>query len=74
LADDRGVDGRVGVKGELLQPFWSWKAGVADAAFGAAAGSIVAFGDHQLRHKPQIRQLLTLGRGGDLGESASSLP
>jgi transposase len=30
-------------------------------AFGAAAGSVVAFGDHQLRQKPQIGQLLTRG-------------
>jgi hypothetical protein len=52
LSDDGGVDGRVGVKGELLQPFWSGKTGVADAAFGAAAGAVIAFGDHQLGQKP----------------------
>src|SRR5215208_7823687 len=71
LPDDGGVDGRVGVKRELLQPFWSWKGRVADAAFGAAAGSVVAFGYHQLRQKPQIGQLLALGGGGDLGESVT---
>src|SRR5829696_3037328 len=64
-------DGGVGVKRELLQPFWSWKGRVADAAFGAAAASVVAFSDHQLRQKPQIGQLLALGGRGDLGESVT---
>src|ERR1700739_2758971 len=71
LSDDRGIDGRVGVKGKLLQPFWPWKTRVADAPLGAAAGAVVAFGDHQLRQKPEIGQLLTLGCGGDFGEPIS---
>jgi hypothetical protein len=29
---------------------------------------VVALGHHQLGQEPQIRQLFTFGRGGDLGE------
>src|SRR5262245_41223768 len=68
LPDDRRVDGRVGVKEELLQPFWPWRTGVADSEFGAAAGAGVAFGGHQLGQKPEVGHLFTFSGGGDLGE------
>ena len=61
-----------GLKGELLQPFWPGKPGAADAPFGAPTGAVVAFSDHQLRQKPQIGQLLTLGGGGDLSQPVAS--
>lgn len=66
--DDRWVDGRVSLKGELFQPFWAGKARVADAPFGATSGAVVAFGDHQLREEPEVGQLFAFGRGADLGE------
>jgi hypothetical protein len=72
LSDDGRFDGGVSLKGELLQPFWPGKPGVADAAFGAAAGSVVAFGDHHLRQKPQVGQLLTLGGSSDLGKPVTN--
>ena len=68
LPGDRRVDREVSVKRELLQPFWAGKASVADAPFDAAAGTILAFCDQQLREKPQVGQLFALGGGGDLGE------
>src|ERR1700756_4064286 len=68
LTDDRRVDGRVGLKGELLQPLWSGKPGVADAPLGAPTSAVVAFGDYQFRQKTEIGHLLTLSCCGDLGE------
>ena len=72
LTDDGGVDGRVGVKGELLQPFRPGESRVANAAFSAASGAVVAFGDHQLGQEPQVGQLLAFGGGGDLGEPSTT--
>jgi hypothetical protein len=53
LADDCGVDGRVGLKGELFQSFWPGKPGVADAPFGAAAGAVVASAITGSERKPK---------------------
>jgi hypothetical protein len=51
LSDHRGIDRRIGLKGELLQALRARETGSADAPFGAATGAVVAFGDHQLGQK-----------------------
>ena len=68
LSDHRRADRRVGVEGELLEPFRPREAGLAHPAGGAAPVPVVALGHHQLGQKPQVGQLLPLGSGGDLGE------
>jgi len=63
-----GLNRRVGIEGELLEPFRRREAGLAHPAGGTAPVPVVALGHQQLGEKPQVRQLLPLGRGGDLGE------
>src|SRR5262249_46349732 len=69
--DHRGVDRRVSVEGELLQPFWAGKAGFPDPPHGATPVAVVTFGHDQLGQKPEVGQLLAFRGGSDLGESVT---
>jgi hypothetical protein len=63
LVDDSGADGWVGVKVEVVDALVAREGGVVDAAGGAAAVPVVAFGHHQLGEEPEVGQLLALGCG-----------
>jgi len=71
LVDHGRVHRGVGVEGELFDAFVAGEAGVVDAAGGAAAVAVVAFGHDQFGEEAEVGQLFALRGGGGLFESVA---
>ena len=69
--DDGGVDVRVGGEIEGPQGFVAREGGGFDAAFGAAAGPIVALGHEQFGEEAAVGHLVAGGGFGEIGELGS---